>query len=103
MENLTRKIRLKLRCPIQRLATKCFKRERIHIYFLVLLTFPMISKETRKSTKLRRMENLFTYIFLRFVGSPHGQKNSITEKKSCLGLELESLKENLSRDSQCCL
>lgn len=39
------------------------------------------------------MENLFTYIFLKFVDGPHGQKNSIREKKSCLGLELESLKK----------
>lgn len=40
------------------------------------------------------MENLSTCIFLEFVGGPYGQKNSIREKKSCLGLRLDSLKKS---------
>lgn len=40
------------------------------------------------------MEILSTCIFLEFVGGPYGQKNSIREKKSCLGLGLDSLNKS---------
>lgn len=40
------------------------------------------------------MENLSTCIFLELLGGPYGQKNSIREKKSCLGLGLDSLKKS---------
>lgn len=39
------------------------------------------------------METLPTCIFLEFIEGLHGQKNSIMEKKSYLGLEVDSLKK----------
>lgn len=54
----------------------------------------MISKDCRKRTRCGgEWEILSTCIFLEFVGGPHGQNDCIREKKSCLGLGLDSLKK----------